>query len=60
MGEKQLKMDLNEEQYHQLIQVGLTLNFSFNLKPGRLFALFPDASGHDAASHSQRSRITDL
>ena len=54
-GEKQLTMDLNEEQYHQLIQVGLTVNSSFDLKPGRYLVrqLIKDTASDETSARNQ-------
>jgi hypothetical protein len=58
-GEKQLTMDLSEEQYHQLIQVGLTVNCSFDLKPGRYLVrqLIKDTASDET---SARNRTLDI
>jgi len=54
-GEKQLTMDLSEEQYQQLIQVGLTVNSSFELKPGRYLVrqLIKDTAGDETSARNQ-------
>jgi hypothetical protein len=58
-GEKHLTMDLNEEQYHQLMQVGLTVNSSFDLKPGRYLVrqLIKDTASDET---SARNRTLDI
>ena len=60
VGEKQLSMDLNEEQYHQLIQVGLSVNSSFDLKPGRYLVrqLIKDTASQETSARNQTLEIT--
>lgn len=54
-GEKHLTMDLNEEQYHQLMQVGLTVNSNFDLKPGRYLVrqLIKDTASDETSARNQ-------
>jgi VWFA-related protein len=54
-GEKQLTMDLDEEQYQQLMQVGLTVNSSFDLKPGRYLVrqLIKDTASDETSARNQ-------
>jgi VWFA-related protein len=60
-GEKHLTMDLNEEQYHQLIQAGLTVNSSFELKPGRYLVrqLIKDTASDETSSRNQSIEIAE-
>jgi hypothetical protein len=60
-GEKHLTMDLNEEQYHQLTQAGLTVNSSFDLKPGRYLVrqLIKDTASDETSSRNQSIEIAE-
>jgi len=60
-GEKHLTMDLNEEQYHELIQAGLTVNSSFDLKPGRYLVrqLIKDTASDETSARNQTVEIAE-
>jgi len=61
-GEKHLTMELNEEQYHQLMQVGLTINSSFDLKQGRYLVrqLIKDTASDETSTRNQTLDIAKV
>jgi hypothetical protein len=58
-GEKHVTMDLSDEQYHQLIQAGLTVSSSFDLKPGRYLVrqLIKDTANDETSARNQTVEI---
>lgn len=58
-GEKDLTMDLNDAQYQELTQAGLTVNSGFALKPGRYLVrqLIRDTAGEETAARNQAIEI---
>ena len=54
-GEKHLAMDLDDSQYQQLMQAGLTVNSNFDLKPGRYLVrqLVRDTASQETSARNQ-------
>ena len=60
-GEKDLTMDLDVVQYQRLTEAGLTVNSSFDLKPGRYLVrqLIRDTASEETAARNQAIEIAE-
>jgi hypothetical protein len=60
-GEKDLTMDLTAAQYQQLLQVGLTVNSTFDLKPGKYLVrqLIEDTASGETSARNQAIEIAE-
>jgi hypothetical protein len=59
-GEKDLTLGLDEAQYQRLMQAGLTVNSSFELKPGRYLVrqLIRDTANEETSARNQAIEIS--